>query len=559
MTFFHPRNGRWLWLLSLFLLQQTGSAQEPPLRIKTDLVQIDVAVKDQKGNLVRTLRREDFEILEDGKPQPITHFALGSTKQHAVYLSAESAKPKNGATTLPTAIQSGRYIVLAIDDYHLAAENLVAVKLSLTQFIERELAPDDQVALVVTSGALGLYQQFTRERAALLRAVNRLSLQNRTTAQSSGVPNITDYQAELIDQNDTSALQTALEEISLRRGRGLGSAPDRRGISNPRAPDEAVVRSKARAIVQENARYTAVTLSTLEKTIRGLRDLPGRKVMVLLSDGFFSAGVRTYTPFDFRFITDAATRAGVVIYTLDARGLVAKPTMGSAADQGVVPVTRVPQARPRMTQGEIGARQEGLFVLARDSGGIPFFNNNDLGLGLRRVLDDTEAYYVLAYEPTNATNDGRFRKIEVRIAAHPEFKVQTRAGYFAPTALAETAEAKKPDGKGAKKAPAPSIETAAMQAALSALVPLRSIPLEAATHFLYTPQTGPLALLTARFAATTIGAETQQNQPATVLDIAGVIFSESGKPVSNFSQSFALKANEKAQAGVLQYHNVSPL
>ncbi len=547
-------------MLTLPSIGQTAQDQQKAeaLRIKTELVQIDVAVKDQKGNLVRDLRREDFEILEDGKVQGVTHFAIGTSSQPATYLSRESRKTENGKPDVPAIALQGRNIVLAIDDYHLAAENLAAVKLSLLHFIEKELAPNDQVALVVTSGALGLYQQFTRDRAALQRAITRLSLQNRTTALSSGIPQLTDYQAELIDQNDTSALQSALEEVSLRRGRGLPAAPARSGISNPRDSDEGVVRSKARSIVIENARYTALTLSTLEKTIRGLRELSGRKVMVLLSDGFFTAGVHTYTSFDYRRITDAATRAGVVIYTLDARGLVAKPTLGSASDQGVVPVTRVPDARRRMTQGEIGARQEGLFVLARDSGGIPFFNNNDLGRGLRQVLDDTSIYYVLAYESTNTTNDGRFRKIEVRLASRSELKVQTRAGYFAPAAITEAVDTKKNE-KSAKK-PVQLAETAQMQAALSALIPLRSIPLEAVTHFLYTPQTGALALLTAKVDATVIGLEAQNNQRPTVLDVAGVIFSESGKAVSNFNQSFELKfgANPQ-QLGALNYHNVTTL
>lgn len=563
-------NFRRLLLLGSLLLSLPGTGQTAQemqkaesVRIKTELVQIDVVVKDQKGSLVHDLRREDFEVLEDGKAQQVTHFALGTAKQPAAYLSPESpkAEKKGGEMTTADAIATGRHIVLAIDDYHLAPENLVAVKLSLARFIEQELAPNDEVALVVTSGALGLYQQFTRDRTALLRAINRLSLQNRTTALSSGIPQITDYQAELIDQNDTSALQSATEEVSLRRGRGLGTPPDRRGLSNPRNSDEGVVRAKARSIVMENARYTAVTLSTLEKTIRGLRELPGRKVVVLLSDGFFTASLHTYTSYDYRRITDAATRAGVVIYTLDARGLVAKPTLGSASDQAVVPVSRVPDARRRMTQGEIGARQEGLFVLARDTGGIPFFNNNDLNIGLRQVLDDTGVYYVLAYEPTNTASDGRFRKIEVRLASRPELKIQTRAGYFAPAASTEAIDARKRDTKASKKAPAQSYDTAQMQAALSSLVPLRGIPLEAAAHFLHTPQTGPLALITAKIDATELGIEAQNNQRPAVLDVVGVIFNESGKSVSNFNQSYELKfgENSRAQWGTFQYHNVTPL
>ena len=122
--------------LSLFVALPKGAAQEQSkqdenaVRISTELVQIDVGVKDQQGKLVRDLRREDFEVLEDGKPQPLTHFAVGTASRAAAYLDptrSNSAKPGERASV----ISEGRYIVLAVDDYHLVAENLAAAKSAL--------------------------------------------------------------------------------------------------------------------------------------------------------------------------------------------------------------------------------------------------------------------------------------------------------------------------------------------------------------------------------------------------------------------------------------------
>ena len=538
------------------------------VRIRTELVQIDVVVKDQKGNLVRDLRREDFEVFEDGKPQSLTHFAIGTGTRPAAFLSRDTrnpnAKPADPATD-GTAQVHGRHIVLAVDDYHLEFENLVAAKNALTKFVENDLAADDQVAMMATSGAMSLYQQFTPDRETIKRAIARLSLQDRTSSHLGGIPYISAYQAEMIVDGDQDALRIAIEEMAQKQGRG-GPRFDssRRRLSDPRDPDEAVVRNKASNIVEENARYAVDTLSALEGSIRGLSALPGRKIMVLLSDGFFSRQLRGASAYDLRYITDAATRAGVVIYTIDARGLVAKPTLGSAADPTSSTVTRAPEARKQAVQGEIGAKQESLFVLAKDSGGLPFFNNNDLGAGLKRVLDDSEAYYVLAYQASNQARDGSFRKIEVRIAARPEVRIQTRAGYFAPTeSKPETAIKKKE--KPAKKAAQEALDLKLnrYRAALTSLVPLRGIPFEMASYFLVTSPGGTRALLSARIDASGINLDQSSDSAPAVLEVIGVVLDESGKNVNTFNHSFELKGGTAAFAQpsqkTLNYHNAVAL
>jgi len=544
------------------IAQEQGEQRDSTLRIRTDLVQIDVAVKDQKGNFVRDLKREDFEVLEDGKPQPVTHFAVGTSGKPAAYLNLEPGgdAKQTGQKIISATAAQGRHIVLAVDDYHLVAENLAAAKSALAKFVTQELAPADQVALTVTSGTIGLYQQFTRDRALIQRAINRLSLQNRTSNSIGGIPNISDYQAELIEEGDPGALQVAVEELRLRQGKNLrGSDPARR-VSNPRDSDEGLVRAKARSIVTENDRYTAITLGALESAIRGLQQLPGRKILVLLSDGFFTGTGRKFTAYDMRNVTDAATRAGVVIYSVDARGLVARPTLGSASDQQNATITQAPDARRRVVQGEIGAKQEGLYTIAKDTGGQAFFNSNDLAAGLKRVLDDTDFYYVLGYEPANLAHDGRFRKIEVRVASRPGISIQTRAGYFAPTENAgETVTRKKE--KSAKKSAQEAMDAKIGQyrAALTSLTPLRGIPFDLATHFIHTQSTGSFALLTAQIDSIGLGLE----QQGAVLEVVGIILDESGKTVSNFSHNFELKHGEGAlvqtQQRTLNYHNIIPL
>src|SRR5262245_33159910 len=211
-------NHRWKIQVPVPLNGQDGKEQkkqdEPLLRIETELVQIDAVVTDKQGKLARDLKRADFELFDDGKKQEIAHFAIGTAAQPARWLAVEK-KPaeKRVADSTPVEIRAGRYVVIAVDDFHLAPENLIIAKRTLQRFINDQMVAGDQVAIATTSGNIGMFQQFTDERDVLERAVNRLNIQQRTVTSSSDVPRITDYQAELIDTGDLDALELAVQEI----------------------------------------------------------------------------------------------------------------------------------------------------------------------------------------------------------------------------------------------------------------------------------------------------------------------------------------------------------
>src|SRR6266542_855891 len=403
---------RWKIQLPSPIDGQKGKEQkkqdEPLLRIETELVQIDAVVTDKQGKLARELKRADFELFDDGKKQEIAHFAIGTAAQPARWLAVEK-KPaeKSPADSTPVEIRAGRYIVIAVDDFHLAPENLMIAKRTLQRFINDQMVGGDQVAIATTSGNIGMFQQFSDERDVLERAVNRLSVQQRTVTSSSDVPRITDYQAELIDTGDLDALELAVQEILRqepmpaptqaggRGGRGGMNAAGFDGGASPRDRAIQQAQSRARTIVAQNAHYTRATLSNLESVIRNLGALTGRKMLVLLSDGFYLGG--------------------------------------SASDSFGAGDINLPGARERVESRGVQAKLDGLNALARDTGGTLFNNSNDLSLGLQRVLDANETYYVLAYEPSTPYRDGRFHKIEIRIAGRPDLTVRTRKGYFAPS------------------------------------------------------------------------------------------------------------------------------
>jgi len=545
---------------SAYSQEQKGKEQKNPndplLRIETDLVQIDVVVTDKQGKLVRDLKREDFELFEDGKKQEITHFAVGTASQPAKWLTVEKKKPseKSPVDSTPVEIQADRYIVVAVDDFHLAPENLIIAKRTLHRFINNQMVAGDQVAIATTSGNIGMFQQFTSERDVLERAISRLSVQNRTVTSPSDIPRITDYQAELIDIGDQDALELAIQEIlrlepapspppgAGRGGGGRGGLNADFGTS-PRERAMLQAQSRARAIVAQNAHYTRATLSNLESVIRNLRNLTGRKILILLSDGFHLGGNSASQIFDMRRITDAATRAGVVIYSIDARGLVAVVPGGEAGVPLGADIT-VPGARARIEMSAVQAKLDGLNALARDTGGTLFKNSNDLNLGLQRVLDANETYYVLAYEPATSYRDGRFHKIEARIADRPELNVRTRKGYFAPSNktdgkptgdLAEKSSDKRKEKSPEKIAQQAKLEKEQeMREGLGSLFPLREIPVEMAVDFLDVSDGGSGALVNLHVDATQLNLRQVNGTHQTTLDMLAALFDEKGKAAASF-------------------------
>jgi VWFA-related protein len=537
---------------------------EPLLRIETELVQIDAVVTDKKGQLARDLKRADFELFDDGKKQEITHFAIGTAAQPARWLAVEKRPAeKSPSDSAPVEIRAGRYIVIAVDDFHLATENLIIAKRALNRFINNQMVAGDQVAIATTSGNVGMFQQFTEERDVLERAVNRLNVQQRTGASSSDIPRITDYQAELIDIGDQEALELAVQEIM--RLEPMPSPPPAagrggRGGFNPGGLDGGMpqreraiqqAQSRARAIVAQNAHYTRATLSNLEGVIRNLRNMTGRKVLVLLSDGFYLGGRSSSQIYDLRRIIDAATRAGVVIYSIDARGLIAAPPGGSASDSFGSDDINLPGVRSRVESSGVQAKLDGLNALASDTGGTLFKNSNDLSLGLQRVLDANETYYVLAYEPSTPYRDGRFHKIEVRIAGRPEMNVRTRKGYFALSektgaagrtdALAEKSPDKRKEKSPEKIAQQEKLEKEKeMREGLGSLVPLRQIPVEMAIDFLDISKGSSGALVNLHVDASQLTLRLLNGTHQSALDLLMALFDEKGKVAASFVERISV-------------------
>jgi VWFA-related protein len=542
-----------LWLCGLAwsaVAQDPRPAGGPPpdetlVRIETELVQIDVLVEDRQGRPVKGLQREDFLLLEDGKPQSLAHFAIGTAERPARWMARRDRRPARGQTGEPSplsdpAIVEGRRIIFTIDDLHLSPSTLLVAKKALRRFIFERLGPQDEAALITTSGALGLVQQLTQERTILGRAIDRLSVQERTVTSGFDIPRLSPYHAELIDSNDPDALEVAVQELM------ASLQVDRRQATG-------MAQGRARQIVAENNAVTMATLSTIETTIRNLGALPGRKLMVLVSDGFLLGGIRDSRHFDLRRVTDAATRAGVILYSLDARGLIAvPPEMDVTQPAGYAQI--LPGVRTRIAQTALEAQRDGLYALATDTGGKAFFHQNDLAISLAEMLAETESYYLLAFEPGESPRDGRYHKIEVRLPRHPEYRVRTRKGYLAPdekrlqreaSERASLLAASRTSEKEARR-----LREMQVRLGLSSLVPIRELPIGITANFLNNPEIGTAIDLTGHIDLAALDLKSDRDRHQGRLILETVIYAESGKVVSNRSETLEinLRTSSLAQA-----------
>ena len=502
---------------------QPAPDQRPPATptlpvVRTELVQLDVTVAGKDGRNVTGLTARDFVLQEDGRPQALSHFAVGGrpgveTSEPVAAPAAPAAAPATPPPP-PPAAPRGRHLVLLVDDLHTAPANLPQAQEAMRRFVREQIASDDRVAIVSTSGSGGVFQDFTSDSDALVRAISRLRSRYEPV-EALGRPHLTEHQAELIDRGDVEALQVATEEL-LQIDDYMGEEFAKTQAYN-----------QARRMVVEMTQRSGRALAVIESVVRGLAPLSGRKVVVLASDGFLIGlgGALETSAYDVRRITDAATRSGVVLYALDTRGLVAEPPGGDASFRGAG-VLRAPGARANLQTRSVEAMRQGMNALAVDTGGFLVKNSNDIGQGLGRILRDNETYYLLAYEPANTTRDGQFRKIQVRLRGRPELKVRTRSGYFAPD------DRKAASGPNLDSDPEARREREIAQA-LGSLFPLQDVPLRLAADFIALPPQGSQAVLKIHVELKNVPFEHEDDRYRADLEIAGAVYDETGTLVGD--------------------------
>lgn len=384
-------------VLALAEQVQTKSAeQEQAVRLKAELIEVRAVVTDRRGRHVGDLTKEDFELLENGRSQEIAFFSverIESKSERAI----EPSRAEAGRIRLVE--PPARVIVLFVDTLHLSFSSLVRAREALRKFVKEQISESDLVAVVATGRTLGLVGEFTQNRHVLLYAIDRLTLWEQGLYTGKYTP----YLAAMVDRGDRDALRLASQIVAAEEG----------------VADLDYVRIKARVILSEAAWRRKATLSVLEAVAERMAEMPGQRMLVLISDGFTLMDIGgSFATDELNRAISRAVRSGVTIYSLYGRGLEPNQCYG---------------------QEEL---ENGLNALASDTGGQAFFHTNDLNIALERVLDDNRTYYVLGYYPPEG-RDTRFRRITVRVKNRPDYSVRVPKGYL-PLAIKKEPAAKNP-------------------------------------------------------------------------------------------------------------------
>src|SRR5882757_373776 len=380
--------------------QQPPAQQTPTFKVRVDYVEVDAVVTDRQGRIVRDLKKEDFQVLEDGKAQAITNFTMVDIpvdRDNRPLFASAPIEPDVRTNEKPF---DGRVYVMVIDDMHTRFGRSIRVKTAAKQFIERRLGANDLMAVVHTAGPSDANQEFTNNKRRLLAAVDKT-------------------QGRKLDSATISKTNEYNRSRDLRQQGDALNDPDdmERGF---------------------NARST---LDTLRNVAEWFGSVHGRrKAILFVSEGIdydindmIPANGSTHQSASMvmdatREAIGAATRSNVAIYGIDPRGLT---DLGDESiEVGAYPDDTSLGVGPGSLQNEIRLSQDSLRTLSEETGGFAVVNKNDFATAFQRIVEDNSSYYVLAYYPPDP-RPGRTHKIDVRLT-RPGLTVRARRAYVTP-------------------------------------------------------------------------------------------------------------------------------
>jgi len=391
-----------------------ASAQQPPVprgafkfETTTQLVVVNVAVKDKSGKPVEGLKASDFTIAEDGKPQKIAVFEFQRLEE-PVATPAERKLIQRGAESTPKAAPAAqppapaqiapskpgeiryrdrRLLVMFFDLTSMPPADQIRAQKAALKFLDSQMTASDMMAVMTFSSDLKVLQDFTSDRDALIRTIKGINIGEGSDMAVNGA---------------TSGDETAAD------------------TGDAYTADD----------TEFNIFNTDRKLAAIETASRMLSSLPEKKALIYFASGMTKTGVDNEA--QMRATINAAIRSNVSLYPIDARGLVAQAPLGDAtkASPGGQGMYSGSSARSTMTSFQ--DQQESLYTLAADTGGKALLDENDLSLGIQQAQKDIASYYILGYYSTNQNMDGRYRRIKVQLTNKTlSAKLDYRSGYFA--------------------------------------------------------------------------------------------------------------------------------
>jgi VWFA-related protein len=385
-----------LFLVIVLLCAASTSQQQSDYVFRTgsELVLVNVTVRDKNGNFVQGLKPEDFTILEDNKPQKVVSFdvenvdAVPASDVAQAKPSPDAAPASSGPTAAADAskqFKDRRLIVLFFDLSAMEPDEIDHAVTSAEHYVDTQMAPADLVSIVSLGSSLLVNQDFTADHALLKKQLEQFNsgsgqgFEEGTTGTTEGTP-------------DTGQPFTADD-------------------------------------TEYNIFNTDRRLEALRSVAEKLSHVQQKKSLIYFSSGMDRTGIENQS--ELRAAVNAAVRSNLAIYTMDMRGLQALVAGGEAQNASLRGVSAYSGQSTINALNSNFTTQETLVTLASDTGGRAFLDSNDFSKIFKGVQQDTSTYYLIGYHSTNSARDGRYRRIVVKLN-HPGMKIDYRRGYYAP-------------------------------------------------------------------------------------------------------------------------------
>jgi len=515
------------------VLAQTApqkQTDEPVIKISVDLVQIDIVVTDRNGKIVPGLTKNDFEIYENGKKQLTSAFEFVDAANRTVIRDPAQRDPSHVSSPQDLGhADLKRTFAFVVDDLTIAHEDLGYVREMLQNFVDKQMQQGDLAIVARTVGGTGLLQQFTTDKDLLRRAIAAL---NPASHQYAAFNNP--------DPPKLSAQQNPAGNLAVQ------------GVSDQ---DGGIPNSDSQLDDTNKAFRAFMSLGTAGFIIDSMKELPGRKSLVLISGGLpvlsANAGTESTSVSNFlNALIDKATRAGVAINTMDIRGLksfsgiagfdetpgrgaLGVPTTGQRSTTNIINdprgtgtgFGRVPDEtlfgdKSPFDQLEAHA---GLRALAAATGGIDVLDKNNFNDGLQKILNASDGYYLLAYTPTDNKFNGEFRRVEIKVKGDG-LKVYTRRGYLA---------------REEKTAATPASKQDQLLAAIKSPLARRELEVDATLLYKPAPANQGAVDINLLIDPRRLRWEEAIEKHRAEVDIAGFVFDQFGKLRGGFSEKLA--------------------
>jgi VWFA-related protein len=404
------------------VLATTGSPagqapQQPPqpvFRSTVNLILVDVVVRDRRGAIVKGLTKDDFQVMEDGKPQQVVSFAYEEIERNVQPIERGSllagatvprvAAPAVAAT--PAApltsedVAGRRLLTLLFDTSSMQPEDVQKATDEAIKWVDEKMTDADLVAVATIGSSLQVLSDFTSDKEQVQSVLRSFSAADGTAFATVDASTQASDETSTAATDDTTAADVSAQELDT--------------FNND------------------------VRLRALKTLAEALAPIQQKKAILYFSSGMQRNG--TDNQVELRAAVNAAVRANVTIYPVDSRGLQAVVPGGGArqGSRGGLGAFTGSAVASQFTQ--LAAQQETLTTLASDTGGTAFLDSNDFGEAFAQVTKDISSYYILGYASTNPDRDGRYRRITVRLKNKSDVKVEAREGYYADRDFSHTAK-----------------------------------------------------------------------------------------------------------------------